>query len=118
MSSTWNWAGRTSKTLTAYVATNGESVELTLNGKSLGEKKVAPADQNMMTWDVPNEPGTLRAVAKRGGKDVATHEIRTAGAPARLVLTADRTKLAASGQDLAFVKAEVVDGSILRSISF
>ncbi|GAA4559171.1 glycoside hydrolase family 2 TIM barrel-domain containing protein [Streptomyces collinus] len=62
-----------------------------------------------LTWKVPFEPGELKAVARRGGKVVATDVLRTAGAPHAIRLTADRTSLAADGRSLVFVTAEVVD---------
>ncbi|MFF5954949.1 glycoside hydrolase family 2 TIM barrel-domain containing protein [Streptomyces luteogriseus] len=62
-----------------------------------------------LTWKVPFEPGELKAVARRGGKVVATDVLRTAGAPHAIRLTADRPSLAADGRSLVFVTAEVVD---------
>ncbi|WP_371667726.1 DUF4982 domain-containing protein [Streptomyces sp. NBC_00289] len=62
-----------------------------------------------LTWQVPYKKGELKAVARRGGKVVATDVLRTAGAPHAVRLTADRTSLAADGRSLLFVTAEVVD---------
>ncbi|GHE06661.1 glycoside hydrolase family 2 TIM barrel-domain containing protein [Streptomyces alanosinicus] len=62
-----------------------------------------------LTWKVPFRPGELKAVARRGGKVVATDVLRTAGAAHAVRLTADRTSLAADGRSLAFVTAEIVD---------
>ena len=58
---------------------------------------------------MPYAPGTLRAVAKTGGKEVATDEVRTAGKPKRLALQPDREKFLADGDDLSFVEVRVVD---------
>ena len=57
-----------------------------LNGKSLGEKNLDREKSLHVEWSVPYAPGTLRAVAKKGGKEVATDEVRTPGKPKRLVL--------------------------------
>ncbi|WNV88117.1 glycoside hydrolase family 2 TIM barrel-domain containing protein [Umezawaea sp. Da 62-37] len=62
-----------------------------------------------LTWDVPFAPGRLVAVAKKNGVEVARDEIRTAGAPAAIRLTPDRKAVAADGESLVFVTADVVD---------
>ncbi|MDH6696137.1 glycoside hydrolase family 2 TIM barrel-domain containing protein [Streptomyces sp. MAA16] len=62
-----------------------------------------------LTWKVPFRPGELKAVARRGGRVVATDVLRTAGAAHAVRLTADRTSLPADGRSLVFVTAEVVD---------
>ncbi|MET7455240.1 glycoside hydrolase family 2 TIM barrel-domain containing protein [Streptomyces sp. NPDC005574] len=62
-----------------------------------------------LTWHVPFSKGELKAVARRGGKVVATDVLRTAGAAHAVRLTADRTALPADGRSLLFVTAEVVD---------
>jgi len=54
-------------------------------------------------------PGTLRAVARRGGNVTATEEVRTAGAPARIALVPDRAVIRADGEDLSFVTVTVLD---------
>ncbi|PRY38797.1 glycoside hydrolase family 2 TIM barrel-domain containing protein [Umezawaea tangerina] len=62
-----------------------------------------------LTWDVPFAPGRLVAVARKNGVEVARDEIRTAGAPAAVRLTPDRKAVAADGESLVFVTADVVD---------
>jgi beta-galactosidase len=89
--------------------TNADSVELFLNGKSLGEKKKDDLVRLHYEWKVPFEKGTLKAVAKKDGKEVATDEVTTAGPPAKLELKADRAKIAADGDDLCFVTVRVLD---------
>jgi len=58
---------------------------------------------------VPYAPGTLKAVATKDGKEVATDEVVTAGPPAKLELNADRPAIRADGEDLSFVTARVED---------
>jgi beta-galactosidase len=70
------------------VYTNAQEVELFLNGKSIGNDNLH-ADASAITFKVPFEPGTLKAVARTNGKVVATQELKTAGTPARLLFTAD-----------------------------
>ena len=105
------------KEIPVWCYTNAESVELFLNGRSVGVRDWSGTSELHLTWQVPYEPGTLRAVARRGGKVVARDEVRTAGRPARIVLDADRAALAADGQDLAFVTVRIVDaqGRLCRS---
>lgn len=102
----WNWKEGQEVDIWAY--TNAEEVELFLNGKSLGTKKKQGDDLHIM-WRVPFEPGTLRAVSKTGGKEVLVKEVKTAGAPAKLLLTPDRTEIDADGSDLSFITVDVVD---------
>lgn len=90
------------------VYSNCREVELILNGKSLGAQP-RPADDSPRAWSVPFAPGTLRAVGKNDGKIVAEHELRTAGKPAKIALSADRDRLARDGDDVVTVTAAVVD---------
>ncbi|MFJ6080245.1 glycoside hydrolase family 2 TIM barrel-domain containing protein [Streptomyces sp. NPDC092369] len=62
-----------------------------------------------LAWKVPYRPGELKAVARSGGRAVATDVLRTAGPPHAVRLTADRKSLAADGRSLLFVTADVVD---------
>ena len=90
------------------VYSNAEEVELFLNGKSLGSKS-KPADDSPRNWEVTFQKGTIKAVAKNGGKEVAVHEMKTAGEPARIELTADKKLLSHDYEDVSFVRATVVD---------
>jgi beta-galactosidase len=92
------------------VYSNCDEVELFLNGKSLGTKP-KPADDAPRTWDVTFTKGTLRAVARNKGKEVATDELRTAGPPARIVLSTDRPRVANDWNDVAYITARVVDAN-------
>jgi beta-galactosidase len=105
----WNWAGDARKAIPVEVYTNCAAAELFLNGRSLGEKPVADRLNPVLHWDVPNEPGVLRAVGKRDAKEAARFELVTAGAPHHIVLTPDRATLAADGHDLSSVAIQVVD---------
>src|SRR6185312_1960783 len=68
------------------VYTNADEVELFLNGRSLGTQRLH-ADASPIAYDVPYAPGSLKAIARTNGKIVAEDELRTAGAPAHLVLS-------------------------------
>ena len=73
---------------TVEVFSNCDSVELLLNGKSLGVKEM-PRDV-IRTWKMPFAAGTLKAVAKNKGQEVATDTLLTAGKAAAVTLTVDR----------------------------
>ncbi len=103
----WNWqAGKTIDVWAFY--NHADEVELFLNGKSLGTKKKEGDDLHVM-WRLQYEPGTLKAVSRKNGKVVLTREIKTAGAPAKIVLEADRSSIKADGKDLSFVTVKILD---------
>jgi beta-galactosidase len=87
---------------------NADEVELFLNGQSLGAK-ARPQDDSPRSWNVTFAKGSLRAVARNKGQEVASDELKTAGAPARIELATSKPALAASWDDAAFVTARVVD---------
>ena len=91
-----------------WAYTNGDEAELFLNGVSLGVKRKVDAVSHLM-WRVSYAPGTLRAVARKGGQVMATQEVKTAGPPARVALAPDRSRLHADGNDLSFVTVTVLD---------
>jgi beta-galactosidase len=94
-----------------WVFTNCDSAELFLNNTSLGTKGFQTNGALHLLWNVPFAAGTLRVVARKGGSALAVDTVRTAGAPAKVVLTADRTTINANGEDLAFITAEIVDAN-------
>ncbi|WP_192901931.1 beta-galactosidase GalB [Mucilaginibacter psychrotolerans] len=103
----WNWeAGKTVDVWAYY--NNADEVELYLNGKSVGIKKKTGDDLHVM-WRLKYEPGTLKAVSRKNGKVVLTKEIHTAGTPAKIELTADRSNIKADGKDLSFVTVRILD---------
>ncbi len=104
----WNW--RQGETVDVWAYFNTDEVELFLNGKSLGTKRKTGDDLHVM-WRLSFEPGSLTAVARTGGKIVLTKEVRTAGKPAKIILTPDRKVIKADGSDLSFVTVKVVDAN-------
>ena len=90
------------------IYSNCREVELFLNGQSLGSKEL-PRDASPRVWNVPYAAGTLRAEGKNGAGVVAMYELKTAGAPARIVLSNDRPQLAQTWDDVALVRATIVD---------
>src|SRR5699024_12001842 len=103
----WNWEEGTIVDLWVYY-NNADEVELFLNGKSLGVKSKENDDLHLM-WRLPFEKGTLKAVSRKDGKVVLERVVKTAGSPAKLALTADRTIIKADGKDLSFITVDVLD---------
>ncbi|MCX3265149.1 DUF4982 domain-containing protein [Pedobacter agri] len=103
----WNWETGKSVEVWAYY-NNADEVELYLNGKSLGKKSKQKDDLHVL-WNVNFEPGTLKAVSRKNGKDVLVREVRTAGAPAKIELIADRKNIKADGKDLSFITVRILD---------
>jgi len=112
--------------------TNCNIVELFLNGRSLGEKRsefpaqgtsggwntyaqprVNPTTGDLhLSWDVPYQPGVLRAVGKRRDGTVACQaEVRSAGPPAAIRLSADRDTITTGQGDVAHLSFEIVDSA-------
>jgi beta-galactosidase len=104
----WNWTP--GQTIDVWAYTNADEVELFLNGASLGVRRKPEAVSHLM-WRVAYAPGTLRAVARTRGRVVATQEVKTAGAPARVALAPDRAAIHADGSDLSFVTVRVTDSA-------
>ncbi|HKF21090.1 MAG TPA: beta-galactosidase GalB [Candidatus Angelobacter sp.] len=122
----WNWQGREGQNIPVMCYSNGDEVELFLNGKSLGRKKRGaelveiPVGPNVsqdrkfeskyrFQWQVPFAPGTLKAVAYQNGKQVASEEVHTAGPAARVQLVPDRKIIQADGDDLSFITVRIED---------
>jgi beta-galactosidase len=126
----WNWSGQEGKVIPVVCYTSCDTVELFLNGKSFGVKTLEfPRQGNAggwntyarpqqptgttadlhLTWDVPYEPGTLKAVGYKYGRQVCVEEVRTAGDPAAIVLAADRSRLPADARAVAHLTIKIVD---------
>jgi beta-galactosidase len=104
----WTPADTSPHTETVEVYSNCAQVDLQLNGKSLGVQPRA-ADERPRVWKVPFAPGALTALGSDGGAVTARETLRTAGAPAKILLTADRDTLTPTFDDVDYVTATVVD---------
>ena len=128
----WNWEDPTLKANVADAEgkipvraySNAASVELFLNGQSLGVKTFnkkqtsdgrtyqegANAKELYLEWKVAYQPGTLEAVARdEAGKEIARDKITTAGRPAGVRLIKEDHAIAADGKDLTYIYYEIVD---------
>ena len=107
-----NWNREAGEKVSLHTYTNGDEVELFLNGKSLGVKKNSndPKLRARIKWDnIAYAPGTLVAVAKKNGKVVARHQIETTGEAVALKLVPDMETWHADGKDLMHVRIYAVD---------
>jgi beta-galactosidase len=126
----WNWAESEGQIIPVICFTNCDTVELFLNGKSLGVEGYMFPEMGMegrysnfpartrvmqttgdlhLTWFVPYQPGTLRAVGTKDGQVIMTVEQSTTGSPAAIRLTADRDHIRTRWDDLSLVTVEIVD---------
>jgi beta-galactosidase len=105
----WTWKGNEGKQLQVRVFTKASHVRLELNGKIVGEKDLVSGDKYIAVFDLPYQPGELKAIASDNGKETAIKILKSAGAPYAINLVADRNKIKADRNDLSFVKIEVVD---------
>lgn len=105
----WTWPGREGAVTPVHVYTSGDEAELFLNGRSLGRKQKAPGQHRLRWDDVRYEPGEIKVITSKGGQPWAEATQRTAGAPARLAVAADRAALRADGVDLAYVSVALTD---------
>ncbi|MDE2183986.1 MAG: glycoside hydrolase family 2 protein [Alphaproteobacteria bacterium] len=128
----WNWRGHEGEVMSVMCYTNCDKVELFLNGKSYGTKGLEFPREGMeghwpnypararvlqttadlhLAWDVPYEPGTLKAVGAIGGRTGPIIEVTTTGAPMAIRLTCDRDGISRGWDNVALVKAEIIDAS-------
>ena len=110
----WNWPDRIGQVTPVHVYTSGDEAELFLNGKSLGRKSKQPKVDFRLVWDdVKYQPGELKVVAYKAGKEWATDTVRTTRPAAKLALSADRAKIKSDGRDLSFITVRIADAENL-----
>ena len=107
MPASWNWPGKEGKEIRVLAFSNAKKVELFLNGRSLGTKKVPHDDY--VAWEVPYQPGQLTAKAYTEGRTVAADTIETTGMPSRIDLSPERTALQANAEDAVVVPVSILD---------
>ncbi|WP_300699770.1 beta-galactosidase GalA [Bacteroides sp.] len=103
----WNLQGHERDSISLWVYSNCDEVELTVNGKNLGRK---PMSRNgHLAWETVYQPGVVKAVGYKNGKRTLTQIVETTGAPARISLTGDRSSILADNRDVAVVRVELQD---------
>ena len=106
----WSWNGWEGKDITVEVYTKAPSASLYLNDKLIATKDVNRSTEYKAVFTLPYQPGTLKAVAlDANGNEVSESILRTSGEPASIRLTTDRKQISADGEDLAYIKLEIID---------
>ena len=103
----WNLQGHEGEAISLWAYSNCEEVELIVNGKRLGRKKM-PAD-GYLSWEAVYRPGRVRAIGYKGGRKVMEEVLETTGPAARLALEADRRVIKANGTDVSVVTESLLD---------
>jgi beta-galactosidase len=105
----WTWPEYEGKPLQVIVYSAYDSVELHLNGKSLGKKQTNRSTEFKAIWSVPYKKGSLIATGFIGNSKAETCELITTGKPYKIKLTPDRNTIAANKQDMCFITVEILD---------
>lgn len=110
----WTWTGREGQVTPVYCYTDYPSAELFVNGKSQGritKNKDSRLDRYRLRWqNVKYEKGEIKVVVyDEQGNKAGEKTVKTAGKPAKLQLTVDRSTIAADGSDLAFITVSLTD---------
>ncbi|MEA3367551.1 MAG: glycoside hydrolase family 2 TIM barrel-domain containing protein, partial [Planctomycetota bacterium] len=108
----WNW--RPGEDIRTICYTNCDEMELFLNGTSLGSQPLTGDDDRILSWKVPFEKGTLKAVGKRNGKAVCDYSLQTTGKAETIRLSPDTKTLAADGKDICYLEFFVTDENDIR----
>lgn len=103
----WNWNDKEGQEIDVWCYSNLDSVELFLNGTSLGAKAVER--NSHVAWKVKYAPGVVEARGTKNGQVALTDRRETTGAAAKLALRPDRQEIAADGEDMSVITVEVLD---------
>jgi len=103
----WNWPENTR--LRVRCCTTCPEVALMLNDKPLGTNRLADAVQGLLTWDVPYEPGQIKALGLRNGRAECEFSLSTAGPANRIELLPDVKQLRGDARDTCQVEFRIVD---------
>jgi beta-galactosidase len=105
----WGFAHDPRKNIPVEIYSNCDSVELFLNGRSLGEKPIADRLLPAIVWLVPNEAGTVDAIGKKAGVAAARFQLKTIREPEKIELTPDLKTLKNAGRQVATIEVSVLD---------
>lgn len=105
----WSWAGDEGRPTDVLVYSAAPSVELFVNGRSLGRQPAGPDHGCTAVFPTTYEPGALVAVAYDGSTEVGRTVLRSAESGLRLRLSVDHQGLEAGEQDLAFIRVQLTD---------
>ena len=103
----WNLRGHEGETVSIWVYSNCDEVQLTVNGKQLGRKKMER--NGYLSWDTVYQPGKVRAVGYKNGKKVLEETLETTDSASRIVLETDRNAIDADNRDVSVCTVRLVD---------
>ncbi|MBD0401537.1 glycoside hydrolase family 2 TIM barrel-domain containing protein [Flammeovirga sp. EKP202] len=106
--SNWHWNYKKGEKVLVEVTSNYSTVELLLNGKSLGYRSMSDSPGRIMRWVVPYEEGELVARAKFGKEETIT-KLKSAGKPSQFSITADKKQLKADAYDVSHIVLQLED---------
>lgn len=109
--SSWTWPGYEGTKASIDVYANADEVELWLNGKTLGKKKIGAETEFIANYNVVYEPGEIKAISYIKGKEIGSYILKTAESKVKLAVTADKKVLTPNGEDIAFLLIKLVDDS-------
>jgi beta-galactosidase len=105
----WNFPQYQGHIIQIQTITNCESVELWLNGNSMGRRNTADYPNNTIVWYLPYKEGKIEAKGYIQDNEVADFFLQTANKPVKIVLIADKKALKPDGQDLSHISVLLVD---------
>ena len=105
------WNRNKDQMISVNAFTNCEEVELFINEKSLGKRKLSDFRNRVITLDIPFENGTLKAIARNNGRDVASYQLKTTGTPSTITAYCDVSVIKADRQDLTRLYLNITDDS-------
>lgn len=107
----WTWPGKDGTPIPVFCYTNCDDAELFVNGRSLGRRVFDAGHDMHLQWLVPYEPGELKVVGRKDGRPAASAVTRTAGAPARVSVSADQVTLDPVRRDLSYLTIRIEDAA-------
>ncbi|MEV1005302.1 glycoside hydrolase family 2 TIM barrel-domain containing protein [Nonomuraea sp. NPDC050202] len=107
----WSWDAETGAPVTVEVYSDGDEVELLLNGRTVGRTAPGRSKPFVAEFDIAYEPGKLEAIAYRDGAELGRTSLQSAEGPVHLTVTPDRTEIRADDSDLSFIAIELRDGN-------
>jgi beta-galactosidase len=105
----WTWPDAAGRTLAVRLYTSGDTVELRLNGTPAGRKTLTASDKMRTEIAVPYAPGTLEAIAYRGGREIGRKRLETVSAAARLRLVPEKPRSGSDRQSLSYIGVDMLD---------
>jgi beta-galactosidase len=107
----WSWDAEAGAPIAVEVYSDGDEVELLLNGRTVGRTAPGGSKPFVAEFDIAYEPGKLEAIAYRDGAESGRTSLQSAEGPVRLTVAPDRTDLRADDSDLSFIAIELRDGN-------